>query len=471
VQNPLEIGREIDSQLDRWIDSHTDEIVSAVQKLIAIPSVKGEPVHGAPYGKETREALDNVLDIAKRYGFGTKMLDGYAAHADFGAGEELIGVLSHVDVVPAGSDWKHNPWGAEIEDGKIYGRGAIDDKGPTIAGLYALIAIKELGVPVKRRLRHILGADEESGFGCMHHYFDVAKKEMPTAGFTPDGRFPAIYAEKGIATPTLTSPVPSQTGDIKLISMAAGQRSNMVPDRAQAQISGESGALKSIASKIDDTACLTASVDGNILKVEAVGVGAHASLPHEGINAVGLLCDALLKIDELNGYFVLLRALHSFAADNTGACLGIAGRDEPSGELTSNLGVLETKKGALYASFSIRYPVTWLEADVKSRIESSANKIGFTLSEWHHSNPLHVPKDSPFLTTLLSVYRSETGDIQEPQSMGGGTYARVLKNGVAFGPNFPGFPDNAHQADEYWTVADLIKATKIYAKALVRLAQ
>jgi succinyl-diaminopimelate desuccinylase len=292
---------------------------------------------------------------------------------------------------------------------------------------------------------------------------------MPTVGFTPDGRFPVIYAEKGIATPTLSTPIPSTT-TVMLARISAGERSNLVPDRAFISFKGNSETLAKIMAQLVNLPSLTAIQEGNTLSVSAVGVGAHASLPHEGINAIGLLCAALLRIEELSEFKPLLFALHQFAVDNSGVILGIAGSDEPSGPLTSNLGVVKTENGSIAATFSIRYPVTWAEADVRSNIELAARSLGFSLTEWHHQGPLHVPKDSVFLTTLLDVYRAETGDMQEPQSMGGGTYARVLKQGVAFGPNFPGFPDNAHQADEFWSVADLMRAAKIYAKALIRLA-
>ncbi len=462
--------QQIDQQLDTWIAAHSDEIVAAVQSLIHIPSTKGAPAPDAPFGAETRRALDNVLAISERYGFANKMLDGYAAHAEFGQGDEIIGVLSHVDVVPAGSDWKHDPWGGEIEDGKIYGRGAIDDKGPTIAGLYALIAVKEVGAPVNKRLRHILGADEESGFGCMHYYFDTAKEEMPTLGFTPDGKFPAIYAEKGIASPKLSAPLPTLGGSIRMTSIVAGERSNMVPDRAEAHLAGPGDALNAMAQKLQGAKSITTATTDSGLSVRAVGIGAHASMPHEGVNAVALLTDALLGLVELAGARPFLTALNHWAADNSGEYLGIAGSDAVTGPLTSNLGVVTTDGDQITASFSIRQPVTWTEHDVRDAIEAKAKEAGFELSDWGFQAPLHVPLESPLISTLLEVYRAETGDMSEPATMGGGTYARVLKHGVAFGPNFPGFPDNAHQADEYWTVEDLLKATRIYAKSLARLA-
>jgi succinyl-diaminopimelate desuccinylase len=458
-----------DQQLDAWIDAHRTEIIESASGLIQIPSVKGEPVPGAPFGAETLRALKYVLMVAERYGLKTKMLAGYAAHAEIGGGDGLIGVLSHVDVVPAGNDWKHEPFGGAVEEGQIWGRGAIDDKGPTIAGLYSVIALKDCGLPISKRIRVIVGADEESGFGCMEHYF--ANEEMPDVGFTPDGNFPAIYAEKGIATPVLTRAYESDA-PIKIERLEGGHRPNMVPDRAAALLSGDDVSWAPIITRLGALVGISTELepDGNRLWVRAQGVSAHASAPEDGVNAVALLCEALLYVDHLKQHEPVLAVIKDWAKDTTGATLGIAGSDSVSGPLTSNMGIISWEKDTFTLTFSVRYPVTWQGADVKSRLEANAGRFGFVLAHWEDSPPLYVPMDDPFLQTLIEVYRAETGDQRPPECMGGGTYARVLKKGVAFGPNFPGCPDLAHQAEERWPVNDLIRATKIYARALARLA-
>ena len=460
---------EIDRKLDSWIESHQLEIVESAAGLIRIPSVKGEPAPGAPFGAETRRALDYVLAVAGRYGMATKMLDGYAAHAEIGAGPGLVGVLGHVDVVPAGNDWKHEPFGGQVEDGILWGRGAIDDKGPTIAGLYAMIAVKECSLPLARRIRLIAGADEESGFGCMKHYF--AHEEMPEVGFTPDGNFPAIFAEKGIASPTLTRKYQADA-EIQIDRFFGGHRSNMVPDRAEARLSSYNASWPSIIARLGALVGISTELesDGRHLWVRAQGVSAHGSTPDKGVNAVALLCDALLYIDHLKQHEPVLAVIRDWAKDTTGAALGIAGEDSVSGPLTSNLGVVSWENQTFTLTFSVRYPVTWNGNDVRERLSAAAVAAGFALASWQDSPPLYVPENDPFLETLLAVYRAETGDLSAPQTTGGGTYARVLKKGVAFGASFPGFPDVCHQADENWPVDHLIRATRIYAKALARLA-
>lgn len=459
----------IDRQLAEWIDSHQGEMVDAAAGLIQIPSVKEDAAPEAPFGAQTRRALDFVISIAERYGLSTKMLEGYAAHAEIGEGEGLIGVLGHVDVVPAGNDWKHEPFGGEVEDGRIWGRGAIDDKGPTIAALYAILALKECGLTLAKRIRLIVGADEESGFGCMRYYF--AHEAMPDVGFTPDGMFPAIFAEKGIATPTLTRTYHSDA-DIQIDRFFGGHRSNMVPDRASARLVSRQISWTPIVARLGALVGITTELeaDNQHLWVHAQGMSAHASTPEEGVNAIALLCDALLYVDHLKEHEVVLGVIRDWAKDTTGAALGIDCRDSVSGALTSNLGVASWEKDTFSLTFSVRYPVTCKGDDVRDRLKATAGSVGFSLADWQDSPPLYVPEDDPFLHTLLSVYRAETGDDSPPVSMGGGTYARVLAKGVAFGPHFPGFPELAHQAEEHWPIDHLVRAAKIYAHALARLA-
>ena len=459
--------RRIDNEIDEWIENRRDEIVAKMQELIRIPSVLGEPAPGAPFGRESLRALEFVRDLCNDYGLPTKIVDGYAMHAEVGQGDRLIGVLSHVDVVPAGEDWTYDPFGAQLDDGKIYGRGAIDDKGPAIASLYALFVLKQLGVSLSSRIRAIIGADEETGFRCVKYYF--TQEEMPDIGFTPDGSFPAIYAEKGIATPIIQSRIPDVSGPIKLVEMRAGVRSNMVPDRAFARLQGTDSALRDASDRIKGDG-ITVELDKESVVVRAVGVSAHASTPNEGVNAVGLLTRALIDSNILSSLNKWLDVLYYYATDTTGRPLGIAAVDEITGSLTSSLGIVATQDGKLSATFSVRYPVTWKGDAIQEKIGTQVAGQGFELIEFNDSPPLYVPEDDPLITTLVGVYRELTGDDTPIKTMGGGTYARALKKGVAFGASFPGFPDIAHKADEFWYVDDLILSTRIYARSLARLA-
>ena len=465
-----------EQQLVAWVDDHRDEIIATTQGLLRIASVEGPATNGAPFGIETRQALDFALGAAAKHGLSVKNLDGYAAHAEWTAPNvapdaPIVGVLAHIDVVPAGDDWTSPPFGADIVNGKIVARGAIDDKGPAMAGLYAIIALAECGVPVTRRLRLILGADEESGFECVKHYF--AHEEMPETGFTPDAMFPLVYAEKGIANVTLTRPAPPEGQRIHIYSLRGGLRANMVPDTAEAVLRNTEGPHAATKARLDAVVGITTEEvnGGERLRVVAKGVSAHGSTPDEGINAITLLCEALLLLDHQEDQVAMIEHIHNWGKDTTGGTLGIAGADDVAGPLTSNLGVADLADGNLSLTFNVRYPVTWDKDALRAKLTPTLAATQFTLAELTDQPPLYVPLDDPLSKTLLDVYRADTGDGRAPLTMGGGTYARVMAKGVAFGPSFPeSSAAGPHQADEAWAVEDLIRATKIYAKALARLA-
>lgn len=465
-----------DQQVSEWIEAHRQEIVETTQALLRIPSVEGAPAPGAPFGAETRQALDYALRVTERYGLTSKNVDGYAAHAEWTApgvapDAPIVGALAHVDVVPAGEGWSHPPFGAEIHNGKIYARGATDDKGPAMAALWALLAVKECAVPLTRRIRLILGANEESGFGCVKHYF--AHEEMPVTGFTPDAMFPLVYAEKGIANAVLTRSAPPEGGPIHLASLAGGQRPNMVPDTAEAVLQNPSPRAAVVARLNAVVGVTTEDMESDNLRVTAKGVSAHGSTPENGVNAVAVLCDALLLLDHQEDQKQVVQRIHAWASDTTGGTLGIAGRDDVAGPLTSNLGVAALEDGRVSLTFNIRYPVMWNSETLRACLEAGIAGSGWSLDSLTDQAPLYVPLDDPLVATLLQVYRDETGDETAPLTMGGGTYARSMRKGIAFGPSFRDADPadgGAHEKDECWPVEHLIRAAKIYARALARLA-
>jgi len=472
----LDNFKQLDAQLSEWIDAHRAEIVETTQAMLRIPSVEGEAALGAPFGLETLKALEYGLEVAEQHSLTTKNVDGYAVHAEWAApgvaaDAPIVGVLAHVDVVPPGSGWSHPPFGAEIADGKIYARGALDDKGPAMAGLWAILALQGCSAALTRRVRLILGANEESGFGCVKYYF--AHEEMPATGFTPDAMFPLVYAEKGIANAVLTRPAPPEGHRIHLESLRGGERPNMVPDTAVAVLKDGPRPWAATIARLNAVVGITTEeLEANKLCVTAKGISAHGSTPDNGVNAVAVLCDALL-LDHQEDQIAVVQQIQKWAGDTKGALLGIEGRDEVAGSLTCNLGIAEIANGRAALTFNIRYPVTWNQDTLRGCLEAGIDGSGWALESLTDQPPLYVLQDDPLVATLLKVYRDETGDMTAPQTMGGGTYARAMAKGVAFGPSFP---DQAagdggpHEKDECWPVEHLIRAAKIYAKALARLA-
>ncbi|MDE2127733.1 MAG: dipeptidase PepV [Armatimonadetes bacterium] len=462
------------ARLYAWIDDHTDEMVASLQGVLRIPSLEAAAEAGAPFGAEVKRALAFTLAHAAELGFRTKDVDGFAGHAEFGEGDEMVAAVGHLDVVPEGDGWKHAPYGATIEDGYIYARGSSDDKGPTWAALYGACALLNSGLPLRRRVRVIFGCNEESGFQCVHHYWEVAREERPVFAFTPDAGFPLVYAEKGIANIVLHYASQPAECDLCVTSLSGGRRPNMVPDSADAVLAGSAEAVASAAAALDALGAegVTSTVEHAELKVHAVGKSAHGSRPMDGVNAVIRLADALLHLALPADEKWLRFLVDASGPDGTG--LGIAGSDEVAGELTSNLGIFEfTRQNGALATWNIRYPVTWSIQRVSSAAMAAGATAGWNLHQVHDQPPLYVPLDKEPVSTLLRVYREATGDEEsQPRTMGGGTYARATPNAVAYGAGFPGGSDGpAHEPDERIAISTVVDAAKVFAVALYELAR
>lgn len=460
---------------DQWIDEHQNELIETTRALMAYNSVETEAYGDMPFGKTVGECLDKALEICRNMGFETKNVDYYAGHAEYGQGDELIGLLVHIDIVPAGDGWTVDPFAGVIQDGKLFGRGSLDDKGPAAALIYALAAIKESGVKLNRRVRIIFGTNEETGSKCVEHYFE--KEEMPTLGFTPDADFPAIFGEMGIMIFDLVKPIKSQLDDggYRILSLTGGQRPNMVPDYAEARIQGGTQPIDDIlkAYNAEKGGQVVKEMDGDVIVIKSYGVSAHGSTPEKGNNAISHLLCFLDCIDLAIGdaaNFVRFYALQ-IGLDLHGERMGCALEDEQSGKLVFNAGVLQMTETEARLTVNIRYPITETSEKVIKGIENTMEPWQMVMADLSDTKPLYVPKDSELITTLMKVYSDYTGDHSEPISIGGGTYAKALKQGVAFGPLFPGREDTIHQKDEYVLVEDLVLMTKIFAKAIYELAK
>ncbi|MBE3599504.1 MAG: Sapep family Mn(2+)-dependent dipeptidase [Limnochordaceae bacterium] len=459
-----------------WLQAHDAELVDFAVRLIRIESVEGPASPGRPFGSGVAEALGLVVSEGDRLGLETLDVDGYAVHARWGPPGEDVGVLTHVDVVPAGEGWSVPPFGGIIRDGRLVGRGAIDDKGPTAAALFALASLVAVGAPVRRGLRLIVGGDEETGFQCVRHYF--RRHPYPAMAFAPDALFPVVFAEKGVLDLTLGGELPAGP----LVRLVGGQRPNVVPDRATAWLELPPGhdagrwieAIRSAATRYRARIEASAAPDGRIV-VESYGVATHGSTPEKGINAAAQLLGCLVDGDG-DGLLDPTGALRFIARAGKGLHgqgLGIAERDDVSGPLTANLGVLRLEGGELRATFNVRYPVAIARADgLVARVRERASEAGLQVLRADDDPPHHVPRDSFLVRTLLEVYRRETGDDETPPlAIGGGTYARAVPGGVAYGPVLPFSGVVPHEKDESIELDHLRKLARIYAAALWALAR
>lgn len=462
-----------------------EQIINETQQYLQIKSVLDEDrgTDQAPLGPGIDQALNFMLNKGQNDGFTVKNVDGLAGHIEYGEGKELLGILCHVDVVPEGDGWTSDPYSADIRDGKIFARGAIDDKGPTMAAYHALKIVKELGLTIQKRVRIILGTDEESNWRCVDHYFK--SEEMPTIGFAPDADFPIINAEKGIFDFILEQNTMGQKkngGTAVLKVLQSGRRLNMVPDLVEASVlcktKDDAEQFKNSFEQYikDNNLTGAATIIDNTLQLRLEGISAHGMEPNKGKNA-GLLLNSFLnnnllnELDQQSSVFVSFVQQY-FGQDSRGKALGIAYEDEISGELTINNGILSyrVEEGGKIG-LNLRYPVTHDIEPSKQIIKQISEKHNFTCKELSDSKPHHVDDQHPLIKVLQKVYEEQTGEKAELIAIGGGTYARSLHAGVAFGPLFPGRPDVAHQKDEYIEIEDLLKATAIYAQAIYELTK
>lgn len=442
--------------------------------LLHIPSVEGLPATNMPFGEGPAAALARMLDLAGRLGLSVKNYDNFIGAVDLGEKSAKLDILTHLDVVPAGDDWTvTKPFVPLIRDGKIYGRGAADDKGPAIAALYALKSLKDLGAPLNGRVRLLLGTNEEDGSRDIKYYYQQ-EEEAPMT-FSPDAFFPVVNTEKGRYCSGFQSQWSADETLPCVTEISGGTVSNIVPRTASALLRG-------ISAKSTEEFCRTVSeVTGirfavseaaGIVRVEATGRSAHASTPENGNNAVTGLLELLTKmpLSPSEGFRKLCAVSAMFPhGDWYGKALGISAHDGVSGNLTMSLTVFHYTLSSLSGVFDCRTPVCAEESDYACKTEKHLSALKAELVNRRLSRAHHVPDDTPLVRTLLKCYEQYSGRPGKCISMGGGTYVHSLKNGVGFGCLMPGRKDTMHGPDEYAVVNDLVMSAEIFAQAILDL--
>ena len=470
----------MDQNLKRKVDNYKEDIINSLQEIVQIKSVETQAKEGMPFGEGVDKSLRRFLELADDLGLKTEYVDGYAGHVEIGEGEEILGILCHLDVVPEGTDWTYPPYDAEIHDNKMYGRGTIDDKGPAVATLYALKAIKDSGLNLNKRVRLILGTDEESGWEGLEYYFD--KEPKPEMSFSPDAQYPVIHAEKGILIFDLNYEFESyeenylgqENYKYEVLSLKGGNAPNMVPDNCEVLIKTDYG--KALEKKLanfknkNDYDIKLNKAGKNKYKLISSGISAHGSMPEKGENAISRLLAFLEELDKLNIKEFIDFYNNKIGLDYNGERIGCNLNDEVSGDLIFNVGQINFTENLIKTTVNIRYPVTKNKDEVLDGIKDVIDQYDVYLEMKNHQEPLYVPKDDPLVQNLMAVYRKVTGDNNsEPIAIGGGTYARAVPKGVAFGALFPGEEELAHQKDEYIDLENLHKNALIIASAIKAL--
>ena len=459
------------------IDTYREEMIADLQQLIRKESTPQIPEEGAPFGRGVAEAYAFMMKLAEREGFSVFDADGYGGHIDFGSSEEdgIMGILCHLDVVAAGGGWSRDPFGGDVEDGRMYGRGTLDDKGPTIAAFYAMKALKDCGIRPKKKIRMILGLDEETESAGMRYYKERVR--MPDFAIVPDSDFPLVNGEKGILIFDLAKKVGKpEKGGVSLKRLWGGEAPNMVPDSASAVITCESGydAIRAAGKKFEEDTGDTVAMKnrGRSLEISCAGKSGHGAMPWKGRNAISVLMCFLGRIDfncaGVNDFISFYNEHIGF--DLEGGAIGCAMEDEISGRLVWNSGRILMEKEVLSLTINVRAPISVCDEDVYGAMRPVLEKYDIGVVKSLYKPPLYYPADSEIVQTLLSVYREHTGDEKsQPLVIGGGTYAREMENAIAYGALYPGDPDVMHEADEFIRIDRLILTSKIYADAIYRL--
>ena len=461
-------------QLDRWLEEKLPALLADLETLVAINSERTEAKEGMPFGEGNAKCAAAGIEVLKRSGMKVTNYDNYVITADLKPqAPQGLDILAHLDVVPAGEGWTvTEPFAMKLHDGRVYGRGTSDDKGPALCALYAMRAIRELGIPLKRNVRLVLGFDEECGSSDLDYYFQ--KEKSAPYSLSPDADFPMINIEKGGLHSGFHSDAPLAEQLPRVVAFSGGLKVNVIPGKAQATVQGvDAETVLAAAASIPDIQFECTRTDGGLV-ISASGSTGHASMPELAHNAVtGLL--ALLAALPLSDapIHVQLRSLAKLFphGDYYGEGLGVALEDEVSGKTVMSLTVCsyQPDKG-ISGLFDCRACLSANDGNTADVVYGALEKAGFTPEkERKMYPPHHVPEDSPLIRTLMDVYEALTGERPKPLCIGGGTYVHEIENGVAFGCGFRDLDNRAHAADEFITLDQLRFTCKIYARAILAL--
>ena len=439
----------------------SEEMIENLGKLVAVDSQLGTPAEGKPFGEGPAEVLSVGLKIAEELGFHTVNLDNYCGYAEMGEGEEIVGIAGHLDIVPVGGDWSYDPFVLTRKGDHVYGRGTTDDKGPVIEALYAMKLLRDSGVKLNKRVRLIMGCNEETGSKCMEHYNKVA--EELSCGFTPDANFPCIHGEKGHMS------MMAYSKHTKIISMNGGFVSNAVCDSCTTVIPADIGLKEKLEAALADTKLQEYQVteENGQIEIYAKGVPAHASTPALGINAAGVTFKCLEKAGFEDDFVKFYNTHLGTSCDGAGVGLKC---EDAYGNLTFCNGIVKTENGVISCTIDIRVPVTFKKDDILNRIEGNLEDENGRIEVGEIGNPLFFPRESLLVNALYKAYVDVTGDTEnKPMVIGGGTYAKSLKNIIAFGPEKLGVDYRIHGADEFILVSEMEEAVEVYMEAIKNL--
>ena len=442
--------------IKEFIEKNAENMKADLKQLVSFNSVYSDDE--APFGSQNRKVLEKALQLMEEKGLRTENVDYYAGYGETGAGDRLIGILAHLDVVPCGDGWDSDPFDMIEKDGYLYGRGVADDKGAAVASMYALKYLIDEGYPFHKRVRLILGCNEETGSECIRHY--VSRHGQIDCGFTPDGGFPGIYAEKGMVGAKVVC------HDSRIIDARGGEAGNIVNKRVDLTVPADSFDEDRFREYLDSRGIGYELEKKDDVHIVVFGKAAHASTPDEGVNAISHALEALYHAgfqDSLCNWF------HDhFALTLHGELLGYEALKDEITDTSINFGVIGKQGNDIVISLDMRFPVKADIEKVKSLLEVGDGHCEIVVVRDH--KPLYFDQDSKMIRALRKAYVDVTGDDKTPmEAIGGGTYAKAIDNCIAFGSEFPGADSNIHGANERLNIGSFLKQVEIYVEAIKNL--
>lgn len=450
-------------KIEEYLNSNLDNIVSDLKGLMQINSVCSEPMPGMPYGEGSAKALEYIKQLSERLGLKTRTFQNYAVTADYGTPDKevALGILAHVDVVPEGDGWTYPSFDLTIDNGRAYGRGAIDDKGPAVASLYAVKALNDLGIELKKNVRYIFGGGEEIGCNDIEYYQE--QEALPDMLLTPDGEFPIVNAEKGIVQVFAQKDIASS----KLKELKCLGAVNAVPAKATARITGflMDDVLEAIEKMTYPTEFKLQQDNGDIV-ITSIGKAAHGSRPHLGMNALTALLGLLNALDiEIATELCTLFAYDEY----NGKSFGVDFSDEVSGELSLALTVCDLENNHIKIGLDSRFPISKTYDDVSKPIIAKLEAIGFEIYDSHGMEAHYVDENSEFISAVKRAYKEIIGEEAKCICETGATYVHNTPSGVAFGPEMSGENNGMHSANESIALDRLVLLARVYAQAIIEI--
>lgn len=452
-------------QISKYFNEHFDEIIASLKEIMSIDSTFQNPQKNMPFGEGSAKALKWGADFGQSLGMKVKNFDNYAVSMDFKDGDPKLGILSHLDVVPASDGWHYPPFDCTVDGDKIYGRGAIDDKGPSVAVLYAVKCIKDLNIPIKDNFRVIFGGNEEGGCQDIEYY--EQREKFPPMVFTPDGTFPVLNCEKGMVHLNFSGKQSlSEKNGLKIQYIKGGTVINAIPDKAECICTGISSDELVKAFETINTDCDIDITDDKEVSFVITGKSAHGSRPEFGENAV----TAMLKLLSYLGFEDAVKLSKLFPhGEYDGKSAGMGFSDSISGKMTCALTTLSFDGENITGGIDIRFPIDKTLKEISDIITAALKKADMRVTDIDGMEPHYVPEDSPLVKALLEVYREVKGEDGRCIAEGGITYVHNTDGGVAFGAEFPEEQNNMHGADEHISIETFKYNLNMYANAIIKI--